>query len=96
MSSLLRFESLLRAGQKAVHFMSLFVMLMIGGWMVTLAMIGCLALSESGELRKIRKRLASWRQSSARPRLLAHRALALNPQTRMRRDLDASGSRRGS
>jgi hypothetical protein len=64
-SSLLRFEDRLRAGQKEVHFMSEFVMLMIAGWIATIAMIGCFALSESGKLLEIRKRLASWRETLA-------------------------------
>jgi hypothetical protein len=63
-SSLSRLESLLQAGQKGVHFMSRFVILMIAGWAATIAMIGCFALIESGMLLKIRKRIASWRETS--------------------------------
>ena len=40
--------------------MSRFVMLMIGGWASTFAMVGFYALSESGKLLTIRKRIALW------------------------------------
>ncbi len=40
--------------------MSRFAMLMIGGWTCTFAMVGFYALSESGKLLKIGKRIALW------------------------------------
>jgi hypothetical protein len=64
-SSRLGFEGLLRAGQKGVRPMSRFVIVMIASWAAAIAMISCFALSESGTLLKIRKRLASWREASA-------------------------------
>jgi hypothetical protein len=66
-SSLERMESLLRAGQKGVEIMYVIVMIIIVGWLATLAMIGCCALSESGKLRGIRERIAWWRETSAAP-----------------------------
>jgi hypothetical protein len=64
-SSLLRFEGWLSAAQKGVHIMSLFVILIIAGWIAAIAMIGCFALSESGKVLEIRKRIALWRETSA-------------------------------
>jgi len=45
--------------------MSIVVMLMIGGWISTLAMIGFCALKESGQLLQIRRRMAHWLHSPA-------------------------------
>jgi len=45
--------------------MSLFVKLMIASWTIAIAMVGCCALRQSGKLLKIRKRMASWRETSA-------------------------------
>jgi hypothetical protein len=64
-SSLLRLERLLQAAQKGAHLMSQIVMLIIAGWIATIAMIGFFALSESGKLQEIRKRIALWREISA-------------------------------
>jgi hypothetical protein len=64
-SSLSRLEGLLQAGQKGVHFMTLVAVFIIVGWVATIAMIGCFALSESGKLLEIRKRIALWRENSA-------------------------------
>jgi hypothetical protein len=47
--------------------MSLFMMIMMAGWITTLAMIGFFALEESGKLIKIRQRVALWLESSASP-----------------------------
>jgi hypothetical protein len=64
-SSLLRLEGLMHALQKGVHFMSWFAMIMIAGWAAAAAVIGCFALWESGRLREMRERMASWRETSA-------------------------------
>jgi hypothetical protein len=48
--------------------MSLFVMLIIGGWTTAIAIIGFYALKESGQLLKIHKRVGLWLEASA-PRL---------------------------
>jgi hypothetical protein len=64
-SSLLRLESLLQVARKGAHLMSQIVMLIITGWIATIVMIGFFALSESGKLREIRKRIALWRELSA-------------------------------
>jgi hypothetical protein len=45
--------------------MSITVKLIIAGWVTTFAMIGFFALKESGKLRKIRRRISSWREASA-------------------------------
>jgi hypothetical protein len=42
-------------------------MLMIGGWACTFAMVGFYALSESGRLLKIRKRIALWLETDHTP-----------------------------
>ncbi len=47
--------------------MSLFMTLMIAGWITTFAMVGFCALEESGKLRKIRKRMAMWLDNSTAP-----------------------------
>jgi hypothetical protein len=47
--------------------MSRFAMLMIGGWACTFAMVGFYALSESGKLLKIRKRIALWLETDHTP-----------------------------
>lgn len=39
--------------------------LMVGGWAVTLSIIGLGALSESGRMLRIRRRLALWLDASA-------------------------------
>jgi len=44
-----------------------FAMLMIGGWACTFGMIGFYALSESGKLLKIRKRIALWLETDRAP-----------------------------
>jgi hypothetical protein len=44
--------------------MSLFVKLMIGGWITTFVMFGFCALHESGRMLKIRKRIALWLEPS--------------------------------
>lgn len=62
-SPFLRTESLLRAGLKGAEIMSVIVIIIIAGWVATFAMIGCCALSESGKLREIRGRIASWRET---------------------------------
>jgi hypothetical protein len=46
--------------------MSLFVKLMIGGWTTTLVIFGFFALSESGQLFKIRRRVVLWLEPSLR------------------------------
>jgi hypothetical protein len=50
--------------------MSLVVKLMIGGWTTTLAMFGFYALSESGKLLQIRKRIALWLETDHAPESL--------------------------
>jgi hypothetical protein len=45
--------------------MSLFVKLMIASWTTAIAMIGFCALHQSGNLLKIRKRMALWLETSA-------------------------------
>jgi hypothetical protein len=45
--------------------MSIVVELMIGGWIGTICMITFFALSESGQLTRIRKRVATWVENSA-------------------------------
>jgi hypothetical protein len=47
--------------------MSRFLMLMIGGWASTFAMVGFYALSESGKLLEIRKHIASWLETDHTP-----------------------------
>jgi hypothetical protein len=47
--------------------MSLIAKLIIGGWATTLAMVGVCALSQSGQLLGIRKRIASWLEASSGP-----------------------------
>ena len=47
--------------------MSIVLRLIIVGWIVTPAMIGCYALSESGRVNAIRKRIALWLEASAAP-----------------------------
>ena len=44
--------------------MSMFVVVMVGGWGTALAMFGLFALSESGKLLEIRRRLARWLDDS--------------------------------
>jgi hypothetical protein len=46
--------------------MSLFVKLMIGGWTSAIAMWGFCALNASGQLIKVRRRMASWLDPSDR------------------------------
>jgi len=46
--------------------MSIIVILMIGGWATTLAMIGGCALYESGRLFNLRKRIARLKPSMPR------------------------------
>ena len=62
-----RMESLLRAGQKGVVIMSVVVMIIVVGWLVTFAMFGCYALKESGKLSEIRERIATWKKTSGLP-----------------------------
>lgn len=50
--------------------------LMVGGWVVTLSMIGLCALNESGKMLKIRRRLALWLDASAVASARAHQNLA--------------------
>lgn len=45
--------------------MSFFAELMIGGWTAALAMFGFLALNESGNLVRTRRRIAGWLESAA-------------------------------
>jgi hypothetical protein len=45
--------------------MSFFGELMIGGWTTALAMFGFLALNESGNLVRARRRIAGWLESAA-------------------------------
>jgi hypothetical protein len=47
--------------------MSRIVMLIIGGWACTFAMIGFYALSESGKLLQIRKRIELWLETGPTP-----------------------------
>jgi hypothetical protein len=58
-------ERLAALAQRGLMLMSLFVRLMIVGWLTTFAMIGFCALAESGKLLKIRKRLAAWLEGPA-------------------------------
>ena len=44
--------------------MSLFVKLMIGGWITTFVMFGACALHGSGGMLKVRKRIALWLEPS--------------------------------
>jgi len=67
LSKFSRMENVLRAGQKGVELMSLMVMIIVVGWAVGFAMIGCYALKESGKLEEIRERVASWRKTSGLP-----------------------------
>ena len=60
--------------------MSIFVELMIGGWTLAIAMIGFVALYESGNLLKIRKRMATWLESSAAPVALREKGLQRNDE----------------
>ncbi|MGD0272001.1 MAG: hypothetical protein ABSB14_23245 [Candidatus Sulfotelmatobacter sp.] len=62
-----RMETLLHAGQKGVAIMSIVVMIIIAGWLLTCAMIGCCALNESGKLAEIRERIAAWEKTSNLP-----------------------------
>jgi cobalamin biosynthesis protein CobD/CbiB len=62
-----RMENLLHAGQYGVAIMSLAIMIVVVGCVVTCALIGCSALNESGKLTEIRERIASWKQTSNLP-----------------------------
>lgn len=44
--------------------MSVFAMLMIGGWSAAIAMFGFCALKESGKLLEIHKRIGLWLETS--------------------------------
>ncbi len=56
--------------------MSLFLMLMIGGWTTAFAMFGLCALNECGKLRKVRRRIALWVDAPA-PRIVVEREASL-------------------
>ncbi len=45
--------------------MSVFAMLMIGGWTTAVAMFGLCAVKESGKLLEIHKRIGLWVETSA-------------------------------
>ena len=47
--------------------MSLVIMIIVVGWLLTCAMIGCSALNESGKLTEIRARIAAWKKTSGLP-----------------------------
>ena len=81
-SSLIRLEALLRAAQKGVYFMSLLLILMAACWIATLAIIACIAFSESGKRLELGQRLA--RRKLRLLRKSPNPALICNPPTRMR------------
>ncbi|MGA8300440.1 MAG: hypothetical protein WB817_13230 [Terriglobales bacterium] len=61
--------------------MSVVVMLMIGGWTVTLSMIGVCALRDSGKLPELRRRIALWLlENSPAPIVRAEENLESGPE----------------
>ena len=59
--------------------MSLVVKLLIGGWGITLTMIGLCALNESGKLLLLHKRIGQWLEALASPVVAASENSSVRP-----------------